>query len=155
MVTQFYLNRYFLAMALIGSFFSIFAVGCGSREPVATAYKKALAKGDFGPDTSTPTVPDFGGEDSDSVGNSGTDDEEPIDNTTAEPDGSVAAGQSIFNRTCAGCHGAGGFPGQGPVSGASDSRILSVRNQSQHQGVSANWPNQQEAQDLAAYLDTI
>ena len=148
-------KRVTLITAIIG-FLSIFAISCGSREPVATEYKKALARGDFGPNSQPPTIPSFGDDDS-IVGNQNGGDNDSNGNPGNESSGSesIAAGQAIFKSTCAGCHGAGATPGQGPVAGASETRILSVKNQSQHSGAASNWPSSQEAKDLAAYLDTL
>ena len=151
MKNQLKLSRIFRLVTLLSSLLSMFVTGCGSREPVATAYKKALSNGEFGPNLQPPTVPSFGN-DEPSVEDDDTDELNTGDTSTAD---SVTSGQAIFNSTCAGCHGPGASPGSGPVAGAGENRILSAKSRSVHSGVASSWPNQQEAKELAAYLDTL
>ena len=156
MEKHFRVSSHFRLITVLLSFLSIFEISCGSREPVATEYKKALANGDFGPGSQSPTIPSLGDDDA-IVGNQNGGDDDFASDSDNDSSGSnsIGAGEAIFKSTCGGCHGAGATPGQGPVAGASETRILSVKNQSQHSGAASNWPSSQEAKDLAAYLDTL
>lgn len=156
--------------------------GGGVDEPAASKYRKLLEEGYYGgpsdarrPDNSSQGGNDLGfndstnggGQEGSDSGSDGNNNDKNNKNTwggdpvvISDPGDSgedlSAAGAQLFgSRGCSGCHGSGASPGPSRVRNVSASGILSARSAtSRHRGINS-WPNQDEAEKLAAYFKTL